>query len=68
MFEYTTDRFVNVSKIIAANLYTKNGEIRVAIDLDVAGTDKNCLYTSTFANRDLAVAYCKALPVLVAQH
>ena len=75
MFEITTGRFVDASKIIGANVYKKDTgklseadgshitEIRVAIDMDTANKDKASVYAGPFASEAAAVAFIKSIPL-----
>jgi hypothetical protein len=62
MFEYTQNRFVQSKRIICANIYTKNNEIRVAIDIDTEKTGETVVYTSTFASMEQARAFIQTIP------
>ena len=66
MFEYRKDRFVNAQRIIAANIYQKEGSLKVAIDLDVRETANNCVYSDPFTSIEAARAYIAIIPWLKA--
>lgn len=63
MFEYQKDRFVDPKKIIAANIYSKDNAIRVALDIDTVVSDKSCLYAGPFDNIEKAKTFIGSIPV-----
>lgn len=65
MFEYAQGRFVNLQRVICANVYNKDNTLRVAIDLDVSESSRSTVYTAPFDSHDSAVNWIKAMPVLI---
>lgn len=63
MFEYKTNRFLNPQRIIAANVYQKDDQTRVAIDLDVLDTNMKTVYTDSFTSMEAAKSFCVNLPI-----
>jgi hypothetical protein len=61
MIQYSQGRYLNSANIISANVYSKNNEHRVAIDLDTKDIAKSVVYTAAFENFDLASKFCQDL-------
>jgi hypothetical protein len=61
MLCYSPGRYVDSSKIIGANVYKKDGNVRVAIDLDVKEASRSVVYTATFPDEADAVAFIQNL-------
>jgi len=54
MFEIATNRFINRKKIIGANIYEKDGKIRVAITLDTVNKEEATAFSGEMATKEEA--------------
>lgn len=64
MFEYAQNRFISAKRIIGANIYTKNNEIRVAIDIDTEKTGETVVYSNAFADINAAKLFISSMPTI----
>lgn len=54
MIEIAKGRFVVAKRIVAANIYSKDGKIRVAITLDTVNKEEQTVFSGEMANEQEA--------------
>jgi len=57
MFEIAPGRFIVSSRIVAANIYTKDNKVRVAISLDTVNTEERTVFSAQMATNEEAKAF-----------
>lgn len=50
MIEIAPGRFINRKRIVGANIYQKDGKIRVAITLDTVNKEESTVFSGEMAN------------------
>lgn len=54
MIEIAPNRFINRKRIVGANIYEKDGKIRVAITLDTVNKDEATCFSGEMADKQEA--------------
>lgn len=54
MFEIAPNRFIVASRIVAANIYTKDNKIRIAISMDTVNVEERTVFSGEMASQEEA--------------
>ena len=63
MFEFAKGRYVNPRKILSVNIYQKESNWRVAIELDASYKEQHTVYSDPFTIYEAAQAYVNLIPL-----
>lgn len=61
MIKISENRFVNEKKILSANIYSKDGIIKVAIELDSTSIEMSAVYAGPFQSQSDAEKFILTL-------